>query len=130
MQRRGQALLIGLLIIFTSSVALAVAGAVVASSSVSLSQNQKLSSAAYNLASSCLSDTLMRMTRADVSEPAKLNVSGGNCTISITPSGGNYQISSTAEFDTVFQRKVTKKIQANVSVADGIVNLTSLQEVY
>lgn len=130
MKRQGQALLVGLLIIFTTSVALAVAGAVMASNSVIVSQNQKLATSAYNLASSCLSDTLMRMGRGQVSPPAKLNVSGGECTISITSGSGIYQILAVAEFKTLLNQKVTKKIQADASITEGVVTVISQQDIY
>lgn len=128
--KKGQALLVGLLVIFAASIALAVAGAVIASTSVSLSQNQKLTSTAYNLAQSCLEDTLMQMDRGNFSAPADLLVPGGQCTIEITPGVGSYQILSTAELTTAFNQKVTKKVQAGVSVENNIISLVSQKEIY
>lgn len=115
---KGQALLVGLLVIFSTSIALAVAGAVVASSQVVINKNQKLSAAAYNSASSCLENTLMRMIKNQITPPTQLSINDGNCTISITTlSPGTYQILSVAEITTVFGGKVTKKIQSNVTLS-------------
>lgn len=125
-------MLIGILVIFTASISLAVAGALIASTQVSLAQNQKLSNAAFDMANGCLENALIQMDRGNFSGPAKLIDGGGSCTISITTLGATtYQVISKAEFMMpLFNQYVTKTIQAGVSVNNGVTSVTSQQEIY
>ncbi|AKM82346.1 TPA: hypothetical protein DD449_04605 [Candidatus Berkelbacteria bacterium] len=130
-RQKGQALLIGILIIFTAAISLAVASGVIASNQVSVSQNQKLSAQASNLAHTCLDNGLMNFSRGNFTAPAQLNSNGGTCTINISGSSPIYQVTSTAEFNlAIFNKKVTRKIEATVTTVGGLTRVTSLQEIY
>jgi len=131
-KRRGQALIVAVLIIFMAAMAIGVAAATVALAQNNITQNQKLAKQAYNLAASGLENTTMRMTRGDFSNPATLQEGAGTCTIIISGSSPSYQILAVSEIISPLWggKKVTKKIQANVTINDGLVNVTSWQEMY
>lgn len=128
---KGQALLIGILIVFMATVTLAIAAATIASSQIGITKNTELSGEAYSAAYSCLDDTLLRFSRGNTSTPPNLNIGGGTCRISITGSDPTYQILSVAEFNSpLSNHKITKKIQAEVNVSGGTVSEITQQEMY
>ena len=130
--QKGQALIVAILIIFVAAMAIGAAAAAVAMAQTTIVQNMNLSKSAYNLAEAGIENTIMRMTKGDFSNPTTLSEGAGSCTITISGSLPSYQILSMAEILSPLGggKKATKKIQANVSVADGIINITSWQEVY
>ena len=131
-KRKGQAMIVAILIIFMAAMAIGVAAATVAIAQTNVVQNMNLSRQTYNLAESGVNNTIMRMTKGDFFNPAVLSEGAGTCTITISGSSPSYQILSVAEIPSPLGggKKATKKIQANVTVADGIPTVTSRQEIY
>ena len=129
---RGQALIVAILIIFVAAMAIGVAAAAVAMAQTTIVQNMNLSKQAYNLAEAGIENTIMRMTKGDFSNPSPLSEGAGSCTITVSGSLPSYQILSMAEIPSPLGggKKATKKIQVQVSVTDGVVNVTSWQEIY
>jgi len=94
--KRGQAMLVAVIVIFVAVIAIGVAAASIALSQTQIIQNQKLSNEAFNLATSGIENTLMRMTKGDFTNPEPLLDGVTSCTISIS-GGPNYIILATSE---------------------------------
>jgi len=131
-KKGGQAMIIAILIIFMAAMAIGVAAATVAITQTNVVQNMNLSKQAYNLAESGVDNTIMRMTKGDFLNPGVLSEGAGTCTITVSGSLPSYQILSVAEITSPLGggKKAFKKIQANVTVTDGVVSIASFQEVY
>lgn len=129
----GQAMIVAILIIFMAAMAIGVAAATIAITQTNVVQNMNLSKQAYNLAESGVDNTTMRMTKGDFSNPGVLSEGAGTCTITVSGSLPYYQILSVAEITSPLGggKKATKKIKADVTIStDGVVSITSFQEVY
>ncbi|OGD56060.1 hypothetical protein A2V71_03845 [Candidatus Berkelbacteria bacterium RBG_13_40_8] len=131
----GQAMLVAMLIIFVAAMAIGIAVATVAMAQTQIGQNQKASKQAYNLAASGIENALMRMTKGDFTNPEPLSQGGNSCTINIESIGGsltNYRVLSIAQVANPLTgiKKVFKKIQAELTIVDGVITVTSYQEVY
>lgn len=131
--RSGQAMLVAILMITAAALAIGLAVATVGSSEVTQSLAAKQSAQAYDLAETCLENTLMRFARADTSLPAQFTNDIGSCTIEI--SGGPpsaYQITSKSTV-----ARVHRNLRATVAVTwvgseatDEILNIQSWEESY
>ena len=135
--RKGQAMLVAILIIFVATIALALAAATVAMGQTQGTVNQKLANESYSLATAAIDDTLMRMTRSDFvapSGPLSLCVSPHSCTIEVNPgvNPSSYIIVATAESGSPVLgiKKAVTKIQADVTINNGVTTVTGYQEIY
>jgi hypothetical protein len=128
--RNAQAMLVAIIVIFTATIAIGLAAAEVTLTQTQNSANQKLSNQAYNLAAAGIENTLMRFSRGDFTTPATLSDGTTSCTINISGSGSSYQILAVAQNASILGGKVNQKIQASVSVNNGVVTVTSYQKVY
>ncbi|MDO8686630.1 MAG: hypothetical protein Q7K11_00270 [Candidatus Berkelbacteria bacterium] len=130
--KKGQAMLVAILIIFVAAIAIALAAATVAMGQTQGTVNQRLSSEAYNLAAAAIDNTLMRMTRNDFTNPGTLSEGTTSSTISISGSFPNYQVLAVAESTSPIlgTKKVTRKIQADVTINNGVTTVTGYGEVY
>ncbi len=74
----------------------------------------------------------MRMTKEEFTDPVTLEVGSGSCIIEISGTTPNYQVLATAEIPALFysNKKVTSKLQADVSIVSGVTTVTSLKEIY
>lgn len=135
--RSGQAMLVAILMITAAALAIGLAVATVGSSEVTQSLAAKQSAQAYDLAETCLENTLMRFARTDTSVPEQFTNSLGSCTIEI--SGGPpaaYQITAKSTINSTLG-KVHRNLQATVAVTwvaneatDEILHIQSWGEVY
>ncbi len=126
-------MLVAILMITAAALAIGLAVATVGSSEVTQSLAAKQSAQAYDLAETCLENTLMRFARTDTSLPTQFTNDTGSCTIEI--SGGPpaaYQITSKASVG-----RVHRNLRATVAVTwvgseatDEILNIQSWEEVY
>lgn len=128
----GQAMLVVVLMVFVSGVAMALAVAVMGLAQTNIVSNFKLANQADNLAESCLENALMRLTRDVSTVPPALSAPTGTCTININGSNPNYQILAVAEIPAALfsGKKATQKIQATVSIVNGVTTVTKWEKVY
>lgn len=129
---KGQAMLVVIVMVFTAAIAISLAVAMTGLSQTNIGQNIRLSNQAENLAESCMENTLMRLTRDVNTVPPVLLIGAGTCTISITGSSPTYQILAVGEIPTPLGagKKISQKIQTNVSIINGVTTVTGWQRIY
>lgn len=129
--KKGQALLVAILVIFTAALALGLAAATVALVQNQSSANQRLADQTYNMAQAGVENALMRISRGETANPQTLSDGTTSCTINISGSDPSYQILAIAESPAPLSgtKKVTKKIQADVSIVGGVTTIISYQEI-
>jgi len=122
---KGQGMLVAILMMTAAALAIALAIGTIASSEVSISQTAKQAARAEVLARSCLEDALIRLARADTSQPPTFTDQDGNCTIKITGSGSSSVITASAQVGRAF-----RQLQATVNVNDEVLTIQKWQEIY
>lgn len=130
--KKGQVLLVAVLVIFIAAIALATAAAALALVQNQSISNQKLSDKTYVFATACAEEGLMRVTKGSVNFP-EISLSQGatSCTININGSNPSYQLLVIAETQSPLNgtKKVTKKIQVDLSLQNNKTEITSYQEI-
>ena len=122
--KKGQGMLVAILMITAAALAIALAVATMASSEVNISQAARQSAKARMLAEGCLEDALMRLARTNNAQPPTFTSAEGNCTINIAGSAP-YEITSTGQAGRAFS-----KIKATVSVNNEILSIEKWEEIY
>ncbi len=88
-----------------------------------MSLGDQQSEQAYELAQSCINDAFLKLRTNSNYTGLTQNISSGSCTVSITGSGSNRSISSSA---TVGQS--IRKIITNITISSGTITITSWVE--
>jgi len=122
--RSGQAMLVAILMITAAALAIALAVATVNSSEVKSSVISQDANAAYYLAESCLENTLMRASRANLTLPPTLSEKQGTCTINIVGSAP-YEVTAIGQVG-----RALRKVRATVSINNEVLNIQSWGETY
>lgn len=121
---RGAAALLTIIIIGIASLIMAISAARLGLGELEMGYDESKGSAVLSLADGCGEEALARLRKNSVYAGETITVGDGSCAITVTGSGVDRTVASTATIGSY-----TKKIEMQITLSDSIISINSWSEV-